>query len=149
VGAQGMTAFVPAAGPPVERDIARDLARRAAIVAPVVVLVCGIVWGAGGALGALCALLLVAGNFLVAAALITYAARISLSAVMVAALGGFFVRLAVITAIGIGVKQIAAVDFSVFCITLIVAHLGLLFWETRYISLTLAAPGLTPKKEEG
>jgi len=29
-------------------------------------------------------------------------------------------------------------------ITLIVAHLGLLFWEMRYVSLSLAHPGLKP-----
>ena len=29
--------------------------------------------------------------------------------------------------------------------TLVGAHLGLLFWETRYVSLQLAAPGLRPR----
>ena len=29
-------------------------------------------------------------------------------------------------------------------ITLIVTHLGLLFWETRYVSASLAFPGLKP-----
>ena len=29
--------------------------------------------------------------------------------------------------------------------TIVGAHLGLLFWETRYISLQLAAPGLRPR----
>lgn len=145
----GMAAFLPVSGPAVEREIAHDLARRAIWVAPVVLLVLGLARGLDGAFGALLALAMVAGNFLVAAALITVAARISLSAVMMASLGGFFVRLGLITALGYGVKQIDAVDFPVFALTLLVAHLGLLFWETRYISLTLAAPGLKPKKEEG
>ena len=29
-------------------------------------------------------------------------------------------------------------------VTLVVAHLGLLFWETRYVSASLAFPGLKP-----
>ena len=29
-------------------------------------------------------------------------------------------------------------------ITIIVSHLGLLVWETRYVSLSLAYPGLGP-----
>jgi len=140
--------FTPAPGPTVERDIARDLAKRALFVAPVLILAGGLVRGVGGALGVALALAFVAANFLVAASLITFAARISLTAVMVATLGGFFVRLALITVLGYGVKQITAVDFPVFGITLITAHLGLLFWETRYISLTLAAPGLKPQKEK-
>lgn len=143
-----MTAFMPAAGPAVERDIARDIAKRALLVAPVLVAVGALVRGVGGALGVAVALAIVAGNFLLAAALLTAAARVSLTLVMVAGLGGFFVRLALVTVLGIGVKQLASVDFTVFCITLIASHLGLLFWETQHISLTLAAPGLKPKKEE-
>jgi len=30
-------------------------------------------------------------------------------------------------------------------LTIIFAHLGLLFWELRYVSLSLAFPGLKPK----
>ena len=32
--------------------------------------------------------------------------------------------------------------------TLIVAHLGLLFWEARFVSASLAFPGLKPGSEE-
>ena len=28
-----------------------------------------------------------------------------------------------------------------------VTHLGLLFWETRYVSVTLAYPGLKPRPQ--
>ena len=31
------------------------------------------------------------------------------------------------------------------CATLVVCHLGLLIWETRYVSATLAYPGLKPR----
>ena len=30
--------------------------------------------------------------------------------------------------------------------TLVVTHLGLLFWEMRYVSLSLAHPGLKPRR---
>ncbi|MEY4147330.1 MAG: hypothetical protein RL278_886, partial [Actinomycetota bacterium] len=31
------------------------------------------------------------------------------------------------------------------CMTIVITHVGLLFWEMRYISLSLAFPGLKPK----
>lgn len=33
-----------------------------------------------------------------------------------------------------------------FGVTIVVAHLGLLFWETKYISASLAFPALKPKQ---
>jgi hypothetical protein len=94
---------------------------------------------------------LVFANFIAAAALLTWAGRISPGALMFAALGGFILRLVVLT-----IAVIAASKISVFApvplgITIIVSHLGLLVWETRYVSLSLAYPGLgpsnmTPKK---
>jgi len=30
--------------------------------------------------------------------------------------------------------------------TLVLTHLGLLFWEMRYVSLSLAHPGLKPRR---
>jgi hypothetical protein len=35
---------------------------------------------------------------------------------------------------------------SILGFTLVGAQLGLLFWETRYVSMTLGAPGLRPRK---
>lgn len=132
----------------IESRIARDLGRRALIVSPLVVIVPGIIWGADAAVGAAIALALVAVNFLVSAAILSWAARISPELLMGVALGGFLVRLAIISVVGIGVKQWSWVDFTVFCIALVVTHLGLLAWETRSISLSLASPGLRPNKKE-
>ena len=75
-------------------------------------------------------------------------ARISAGALMSAALLSFVVRLGVIVGLGLLVKQIDAVDFATFCIVLVVAHLGLLFWEMRHVSLSLAYPGLKPSRAE-
>jgi len=42
------------------------------------------------------------------------------------------------------VRNAAWFDIAPFAITLITTHLGLLFWETKYVSATLAYPGLKP-----
>jgi hypothetical protein len=41
-------------------------------------------------------------------------------------------------------NQLAFIDTVVLVLTIAVTHLALLVWETRYVSLTLAAPGLKP-----
>ena len=58
------------------------------------------------------------------------------------ALFGFLARLALITAIGVGIKSLNIVDWPVFCITLVVGYFGLLCWELRSVSFSLASPGL-------
>ncbi len=144
------TAFGPVSNSEqrIEMEIARDLAKHAVYLAPLA-LITGFVAARGaGALGAFVALVVVAGNFLASAAMLGWAARISAGALTATALGGFIVRLGVITVVGIGVKQLDAVHFSTFCIVLVVAHLGLLFLELRHVSLTLAYPGLKPEKEK-
>ena len=42
------------------------------------------------------------------------------------------------------VRNAAWVDLLALGLTLVVTHLGLLFWETRYVSASLAFPGLKP-----
>ena len=42
------------------------------------------------------------------------------------------------------VKDLPWVEMVPLAITLLVTHLGLLLWETRYVSLSLAYPGLKP-----
>jgi len=45
------------------------------------------------------------------------------------------------------VKDAAWVELWPLGLTLIVTHLGLLLWETRYVSASLAFPGLKPRKD--
>ena len=132
----------------IESRIARDIARHAAMIAPVVILVTGLIWGWGGALGADLAFDLVVVNFLAGAAILGWAARIAPETVTVAAMGGYLVSLLIFVVAGVAIKQVSAVDFPVFCFTLIGAHLGLLFWELRSISLSLASPGLRPAQKK-
>lgn len=137
----------PVPGGAVESQVARDIARHALIVAPLVVGALAFTLGRDAAVGAALAFAIVAGNFLLNAALITWAARISPATVAVAVLGGYVLRLALVTAAGLAVRTQSWVDFTAFCIVLIAAHLGLLVWELRSVSLSLAAPGLRPNKE--
>ena len=143
-----MTAVaVPLEGGSTERDIARDLVRRALPVAPVFVLAGAIGWGLDGALSAAFGVLLVCANFLLSAALITNAARISLPLLMAAVLGGYLVRLALLFGAVLLVKDMGWVELWPLGLALIVTHLGLLLWEMRYVSASLAFPGLKPRKD--
>jgi hypothetical protein len=129
----------------IETRIARDLARHGLIAAPIVIIGAGIWRGPEAALAVGLALGLVILNFLMSAALLGWAARISPDMLMGVALGGFLIKVIVLFVVGTVVEQFDFVDFPVFVVTLLVAHLGLLAWETRSVSLSLASPGLKPR----
>lgn len=83
-----------------------------------------------------------------AAALLGWAARISLGLLMGVSLFGFLLRLAAISGAVLAVRHQAWVEAVPLAVTLVVSHLGLLFWETRYVSASLAFPGLKPASQE-
>tara|TARA_Y100001949_G_scaffold53905_1_gene45336 strand:+ start:8743 stop:9228 length:486 start_codon:yes stop_codon:yes gene_type:complete len=129
-----------------EKRIVADMLWRGIKVAPVWLVFSFLIWGTDGAASGAYGIALVFANFIAAAGLLTWAGRISPGALMFAALGGFILRLVILT-----VAVIAASKVSVFApvplgITIIVSHLGLLVWETRYVSLSLAYPGLGPAR---
>lgn len=136
--------FTADPGPAVEAQLAADMARRMLPVLPVLVAVAGLIWGADGAFSAAFAVVLVLANLALSAALLGWAARISLALLMAAALGGFILRLVLLTAVVYAVKDQAWVDIVALGITLAVTHVGLLIWETRHVSASLAYPGLKP-----
>jgi hypothetical protein len=138
-------------GPAVEAQVAADMAKRVLPVLPVLVLVAGLIWGPDGAASGAFAVVLVLANLALSAALLGWAARISLPLLMAAALGGFAIRLFLLTAVVYLVKDQSWVDITALGFTLIVTHLGLLIWETRHVSASLAYPGLkpTPSKPAG
>jgi len=127
-----------------ESRIADHMARHALIVAPLVILACGLLRGVDGAISAAIGLVLVTANFVVSARVIGWAATRSLALLQAAVLGGFVVRLFALTLIVLGLDQLAFIDLPVLVLTIAVTHIALLIWETRYVSLTLAAPGLKP-----
>jgi hypothetical protein len=128
-----------------ERVVARDLARRGLWVAPLFVVVGAVFWRGDGALSAAFALVLVLGNFLIAAQLSTWAARVSLVALMSAVLIGYLVRLALIAGATFAVRGAGWFEPVPWGFTLIIAHLGLLAWEAKHVSASLAFPALKPK----
>ena len=131
-------------GPAVETEIATDMVKRSLPVVPVVALFTFLIWGWQGAASAGFAIGLVLLNFIVAAALLGWAARISLGMLMGAALFGFLIRLALISIAVFVVADASWVELVPLCLTLVITHLGLLVWETRYVSASLAYPGLKP-----
>jgi hypothetical protein len=129
--------------PPVERRIAVDLARRGLLDAPVIVLVAGLLRGADGAASAALGLAVLVLNFLAAAVSLEWGARRGGNALFAVALGGFLFRmLSILVVILVAQALFGWVDVVVLGVTLFLTHLGLLFWELRSVSFSLAAPGL-------
>ncbi len=132
------------ASPEVERELAFDMVRRGAWFAPGIVLAATIVWGGRGASSALVALALVGLNLVLAALGLSWAAKISLTAIMAVSLGGFAIRMALVCGVLLAVRHEPWIHLTALGITVLVTHLGLLFWELRYVSASLAFPGLKP-----
>jgi hypothetical protein len=135
--------------PLVEREVALDIVRRGLMVAPVVVVACGLIRGWDGASSAAIALGIVLVNFLAAAAIMTRAAKSGPTAIGAAALGGYVLRLAVILVALVLLRHQPWIDLPTLGFVIVGTHLGLLVWEMKFVSLTLAAPGLKPARPSG
>jgi hypothetical protein len=145
ITAADLRAPVPEA-PAVERQLAFDMLKRGIWFAPLVVIAATVVWGTAGASSAGVAIALVLVNLVLAATALSWAARRSLNMLMVVALGGFAVRMGLVTAVLLLVKDEPWIDLVALGVTVLVTHLGLLFWELRYVSASLAFPALKPKE---
>lgn len=132
-------------GPSPAFEIARDLVKRGAYLLPVAIIVGAIVGGGSGIASVLYALGLALANFVLAAVLIGWGARISAVAMGAAAMFGFLIRLALVFAAFFVFRNADWMNPVAFGITIIVTHLGLLFWEMRHVSASLAYPGLKPR----
>ena len=139
----------PVDGPPVERQLAFDMSRRGLFVAPVLIGVATAIWGVHGGLSAAFAIALALGNLILAAVLVSWAAKISLVALAAVTLGGYLLRLGLLTVAVLLVRNQGWVSWIPLALTLLVTHLGLLLWETRYVSANLAYPGLKPRTTKG
>ena len=135
-------------GPAPERAVALDLVKHGLYALPVALLVGLAFWGTAGLASVAFAAGLVLANFWLSAALLGWAARISLGLLMGVSLFGFMVRIGLIGAAVFAVRDQSWIEPTPLAITLVVAHLGLLFWETRYVSASLAFPGLKPASQE-
>ncbi len=131
-------------GPSPEAQITRDIVKRGIIAAPALFVVSWLVWGSDGAWSSAYGLGLVLCNFMIAAGLVATTARISYALMMAATLFGYILRLGIVALAVMLVRNQPWVDLLALGLTLVVSHLGLLFWEMRYVSATLAFPGLKP-----
>lgn len=133
-------------GPSPEVSVSSDMIKRGLIVAPLLIAVCAVIWGANGAWSSAYAIGIVLANFALAAGLIAAAARISVALMMGATLFGYLIRLGLIFLAVWVVKDASWISLPALGSTIIVTHLGLLFWEMKYVALSLAHPGLKPTR---
>lgn len=113
----------------VEATIARHTAQRAVFLGPVILAVFWATRGVDGLIASAIGLVIVVGNFLVAGAMLSLAARVSLSFYHAAALFGFFLRLGLITIAVLIISRLVELDRLALGVTVVVAYLGLLTWE--------------------
>jgi hypothetical protein len=107
------------------------------------VLVAGVFRGVDGAASAALGLGVCLLNFLAAAFTLDWGARRGGNALFGVALGGFLFRmLSIVVVVLVAQALFGWTDVVVLGLTLFVTHLGLLFWELRSVSFSLAAPGL-------
>jgi hypothetical protein len=135
-------------GPAPEVAVSTDMIKRGLIAAPVMIAICGVIWGMDGVWSSAYGIAIVLANFALAAASIASAARISLGLMMAATLFGYIIRLALIFLAVWLVRDAAWISFPALGSTIIITHLGLLFWEMKYVALSLAHPGLKPTKTQ-
>ena len=129
-----------------ERAVARDMIRRSVVFAVPLLAGGALGWGWTGTLSVGLALALVLVNFALGAAVIGWGARKGPSAMMAAAMGGYVVRLGIVTAAVLPVRHHDWFELLPFAVSLLVTHLGLLIVETRHVSASLAFPGLKPSR---
>ncbi len=132
-------------GPSPALAVARDLAKRGLWLAPVIIFGSAAIWGIEGVYSTLYGLAIVLANFLLSAYMLAVTGRISAALMAGAALFGFLIRLALIFLAVMLVRDAWWVDLVPLGLTLIITHLALLFWEMRYVSGSLAFPGLKPQ----
>lgn len=143
----GVFAWQPSQDLAPEAQITLDLARKALLVSPLVVGLAAVLRGGDGALSAGYALAVVVLNLGIAALLAVTFARFSPTALGAASLVGYPLRLGLVLVSVLLVRNASWFDGWALGITLIVAHLGLLFWEARKVSLSFTYPALTPTGE--
>jgi hypothetical protein len=131
-------------GPAPEVAVSNDMIKRGLVVAPVLIGICAVIWGGDGAWSSAYGIAIVLANFALAAGLIAGAARISVALMMAATLFGYLIRLGLIFLAVFLVKDAGWISLPALGSTIIVTHLGLLFWEMKYVAISLAHPGLKP-----
>ena len=134
--------------PEVERELVFDMLKRGIWFAPGIIGLATIVWGTKGAASAAVAIAIVSVNLVLAALGLSWAAKVSLTAIMAMSLFGFAARMGLVTLVLLAVRHEPWINLTALGVTVLVTHLGLLFWELRFVSASLAYPGLKPTHKE-
>lgn len=119
---------------PVESILARHTVARAVYVGPILILIFGLTRGWEGAWSSALGVGVVVANFLLAGAILSISAKISLAVYHAAALFGFFLRLGLMVLTIVLIAQFVPIDRLAFGITAVVAYLVLLAWEAVAVS---------------
>jgi hypothetical protein len=135
-------------GEATEVEISIDMIKRGLIAAPALIAVCGVIWGANGAWSSAYAIAIVLVNFALSAAIIAVGSRISYAALLGGVLFGYLFRLALIFLAVWVVKDTSWISMPAVGVSIIVTHFGLLFWELKYVAISLAYPGLKPQSQK-
>ena len=114
---------------PVESILARHTVARVVYVGPVLVALFAITGGWTGAWSAALGVTVVVANFLLAGAILSVSARISLQAYHAAALIGFILRLGLFVGAVYLIAELVDVDRLAFGISAVVGYLTLLIIE--------------------
>jgi hypothetical protein len=138
------SAIMPVTGGEPELEIARDLAKRALWVLPVALGASWLVWRTDGLLSTAYAMAIVVANFLAAAFMNSRAARINAAVLGAVSMFGFLIRLGLVFIAFFLAKDAPWFEVVPFGLTIVTTHLGLLFWEMKFVSASLAFPGLKP-----
>lgn len=134
-------------GPSPAAQVALDMVKRSLPFAPLAIIAGAAVSGTAGAASVAFGIGLVLANLLLSALLLAWASKISFQVVAAAALGGYVTRLGLILGAVLLVKDQSWVALLPLGVTIIVTHLGLLAWELRFVSASLAYPGLKPRSD--
>ncbi|MEX1124407.1 MAG: ATP synthase subunit I [Acidimicrobiia bacterium] len=121
---------------PLESLLARKVAFRGLYVAPVIIAIFWLTRGWQGAWSSALGLAVVVLNFLLAGAILSISARISLQAYHAAAFIGFFLRLGLFVGAVAIIANVLDVDRLAFGISAVVGYLSLLTLEAVAISRT-------------
>ncbi len=130
-----------------ERAIAGDLVRHGLIAAPFALAVGALVHGWAGVVGVAIGLGVVLLNYGVAGIAQSWAATKDSPGLLGATvLTSLILRFVVVVVALALLRDRSFLDFTTFGITIVVSHLGLLAWEAKSVNLSLAFPGLKPRR---
>ena len=130
-----MTSLSPVtAGTPIELNLARSAVGFLLVLGVPVIGVAALAAGASGAASAAVGAAIVIGMFLMAGALMSYAAGISPAALMAAVLGGYVLRLAIYAGLIVLLRPMPWVHGPSLAIATAVLLVAVLVWEVRAVS---------------